>query len=81
VTAVEHFDIHVFGGGNAGKTLAMDQAKVGWHVAVIETGMIGGSCINIACIPSKALIFSAVADNGASRDCARLEYYFWCTKK
>jgi probable pyridine nucleotide-disulfide oxidoreductase len=62
VTAVEHFDIHVFGGGNAGKTLAMDQAKVGWHVAVIETGMIGGSCINIACIPSKALIFTVPAE-------------------
>ena len=45
--------------GKAGKTLAMDQARAGRRVAVIEAGMIGGSCINIACIPSKALIRSA----------------------
>jgi probable pyridine nucleotide-disulfide oxidoreductase len=59
VIAIEHFDILVFGGGKAGKTLAMDQARAGRRVAVIEAGMIGGSCINIACIPSKALIRSA----------------------
>jgi probable pyridine nucleotide-disulfide oxidoreductase len=59
MVAVEHFDILVFGGGKAGKTLAMDQAKAGRRVAMIEAGMIGGSCINIACIPSKALIRSA----------------------
>jgi probable pyridine nucleotide-disulfide oxidoreductase len=57
--AVEHFDILVFGGGKAGKTLAMVQAKTGRRVAVIEAGMIGGPCINIACIPSKAPIRSA----------------------
>jgi pyruvate/2-oxoglutarate dehydrogenase complex dihydrolipoamide dehydrogenase (E3) component len=55
----ERFDIVVFGGGKAGKTLAMDQAKAGKRVAVVEAGMIGGSCINIACIPTKALVRSA----------------------
>ncbi len=41
----------------------MDQAKTGKRVAVVEAGMIGGSCINIACIPTKALVRSAqVAD-------------------
>lgn len=55
----EHFDILVFGGGKAGKTLAIDQAKTGKKVALVEAGMIGGSCINIACIPSKTLIRSA----------------------
>ena len=59
MTTAEHFDILIFGGGKAGKTLAMDQAKAGKRVAVIEAGLIGGSCINIACIPSKALIRSA----------------------
>lgn len=57
--AVEHYDIVVFGGGKAGKTLAMDQASAGKRVAVVEAGMIGGSCINIACIPTKALVRSA----------------------
>lgn len=56
---VEHYDIVVFGGGKAGKTLAMDQAGAGRRVAVVEAGMIGGSCINIACIPTKALVRSA----------------------
>jgi probable pyridine nucleotide-disulfide oxidoreductase len=55
----EMFDIVVFGGGKAGKTLAMDQAQAGKRVALIEAGMIGGSCINIACIPTKALVRSA----------------------
>jgi pyruvate/2-oxoglutarate dehydrogenase complex dihydrolipoamide dehydrogenase (E3) component len=59
MTQVEKFDILIFGGGKAGKTLAMDQSKAGKKVAVVEAGMIGGSCINVACIPSKTLIRSA----------------------
>lgn len=55
----ELFEIIVFGGGKAGKTLAMDQAKAGRKVAMVERGLIGGSCINVACIPSKTLIRSA----------------------
>lgn len=59
MTEVKQYDIVVLGGGKGGKTLAMDQAKAGRRVAVIEAGMIGGSCINIACIPTKALVRSA----------------------
>jgi pyruvate/2-oxoglutarate dehydrogenase complex dihydrolipoamide dehydrogenase (E3) component len=55
----ENFDLVVFGGGKAGKTLAMDQARAGKRVAMVERGLIGGSCINVACIPSKTLIRSA----------------------
>lgn len=47
------------GGGKGGKSLAMEMARRGRRVAVIERGMIGGSCINVACIPSKALIHEA----------------------
>jgi len=64
---VESFDILVFGGGKAGKTLAMDQAKAGKRVAVVEAGLIGGSCINIACIPSKTLIRSAEVAHATRR--------------
>lgn len=64
---VESYDILVFGGGKAGKTLAMEQAKAGKRVAVVEAGLIGGSCINIACIPSKALIRSAEVAHATRR--------------
>jgi pyruvate/2-oxoglutarate dehydrogenase complex dihydrolipoamide dehydrogenase (E3) component len=53
----------VLGGGEAGKYLAWDLAQQGRSVVVIERGLIGGSCPNIACLPSKNLIHSAkVAD-------------------
>ena len=85
MVTVEHFDLLVFGGGKAGKTLAMDQAKAGRRVAMIEVGMIGGSCINIACIPSKALIRSAEITNfvahaddfGTTVEGARLTWSAW----
>lgn len=58
---VERFDLLVVGGGKAGKTLAMDAARSGKSVAMVERDMIGGSCINVACIPTKALVSSARA--------------------
>ncbi|MFM0643361.1 FAD-dependent oxidoreductase [Paraburkholderia bryophila] len=56
---VEHYEYVFLGGGKGGKTLAMDLAQAGKRVALIERGMIGGSCINVACIPTKALIQNA----------------------
>jgi pyruvate/2-oxoglutarate dehydrogenase complex dihydrolipoamide dehydrogenase (E3) component len=56
---VERYEILILGGGKAGKTLAMDMARAGRRVAVVERGFIGGSCINVACIPTKALVRSA----------------------
>lgn len=49
--ATEDFDLLVIGGGKAGKSLAMDLAAAGQSVAMVERGMIGGTCINVACIP------------------------------
>jgi pyruvate/2-oxoglutarate dehydrogenase complex dihydrolipoamide dehydrogenase (E3) component len=60
----------VLGGGEAGKYIAWELAREGKPVVVIERALIGGSCPNIACLPSKNLIRSAkVADlvrHGAS---------------
>jgi pyruvate/2-oxoglutarate dehydrogenase complex dihydrolipoamide dehydrogenase (E3) component len=56
---VEQFEFIVVGGGKGGKTLAAKMASAGRQVAMIEEGMIGGSCINVACIPSKTLVTSA----------------------
>jgi len=55
---IEEVDLLVVGGGKAGKTLAMDLAKVGQQVAMVERAMIGGTCINVACIPTKTVINS-----------------------
>jgi pyruvate/2-oxoglutarate dehydrogenase complex dihydrolipoamide dehydrogenase (E3) component len=52
-------DLLVIGSGKAGKTLAVDQAKAGRRVALVERKMIGGTCINVACIPTKSLVASA----------------------
>jgi pyruvate/2-oxoglutarate dehydrogenase complex dihydrolipoamide dehydrogenase (E3) component len=53
------YDLIVLGGGKAGKTLAMNAGHAGHRVALVELGRIGGSCINVACIPTKALVASA----------------------
>lgn len=53
------YEAIIVGGGKAGKTLAMDMARSGKKVAMIEDGMIGGTCINVACIPTKTIVASA----------------------
>ncbi len=56
---VETFDDIVLGGGKGGKSLAMALAPAGHKVALIERGQIGGTCINVACIPTKTMVASA----------------------
>ena len=57
----QQVDALVIGFGKGGKTLAAFLAQKGWEVAVVEQSkqMYGGTCINIACIPSKSLSNSA----------------------
>src|ERR1700704_251446 len=55
----ELFDILIVGSGEAGKFLAWTMAKAGRPTAVVERRLIGGSCPNIACLPSKNIIHSA----------------------
>ncbi|WP_371152089.1 dihydrolipoyl dehydrogenase family protein [Buchananella felis] len=57
--AVEEVDLLVVGGGKAGKSLAMSAAKTGQSVVMVERDKIGGTCINVACIPTKTLVGSA----------------------
>lgn len=56
---VEAVDLLVVGGGKAGRSLAMDRAQAGWHVVMVERDQIGGTCIDVACIPTKTLVGSA----------------------
>jgi pyruvate/2-oxoglutarate dehydrogenase complex dihydrolipoamide dehydrogenase (E3) component len=57
----ETYEAVVIGGGKGGKTLAMYLARQNYKVALIERDpmMIGGGCINVACIPTKTFIASA----------------------
>jgi len=55
----EHFDVLVLGSGEAGKYIAWTMASAGKKAAVIERRYIGGSCPNIACLPSKNIIYTA----------------------
>ena len=55
----EDYDLVVLGSGEGGKYLAWSQARKGFKAVVIERKWIGGSCPNIACLPSKNVIHSA----------------------
>ena len=57
----KHYDIVVLGFGKAGKTLAAKFGSMGKAVAIVEENplMYGGTCINIACIPTKTMIIAA----------------------
>jgi pyruvate/2-oxoglutarate dehydrogenase complex dihydrolipoamide dehydrogenase (E3) component len=61
------FDSIVIGTGTAGSYLIGRLAKAGQHVAAIERKMLGGTCINFGCTPTKALVASAYAAHLARR--------------
>ncbi|MGH6833530.1 MAG: FAD-dependent oxidoreductase, partial [Methyloceanibacter sp.] len=53
------YDAIVIGSGQGGVPLATNLAELGWRVALIEKGQLGGSCINYGCTPTKTMISSA----------------------
>jgi mercuric reductase len=53
------FDLFVIGAGTAGFAAAITAAEKGARVALIGHGMIGGTCVNVGCVPSKTLIRAA----------------------
>src|SRR6266849_1901803 len=55
----ERFDILVLGSGAGGKLLAWHMARSGRRTAGVERRWVGGSCPNVACLPSKNEIWSA----------------------
>ena len=64
---IAEFDDVILGGGKGGKSLAMALANAGRQVVLIEKGQIGGTCINVACIPTKTMVASAKLIEMASR--------------
>ena len=59
MNATEKYDVLVLGGGTAGKVIAWTMAKEGRRTAVVDRKYVGGSCPNVACLPSKNVIYSA----------------------
>ncbi len=53
------FDVLIIGTGGAGVAAAIQAAGMGGKVAIVEAGVLGGTCVNVGCIPSKNLIEAA----------------------
>ncbi|PHQ85122.1 MAG: mercury(II) reductase [Thalassobium sp.] len=59
------YDLIVLGAGSAGFSAAITGADGGKRVALVGHGTIGGTCVNVGCVPSKAMIRAAEAVHGA----------------
>lgn len=59
------YDLAVIGAGSAGFSAAIAAAEQGANVALIGHGTIGGTCVNVGCVPSKTMIRAAEALHGA----------------
>ena len=66
------FDVIILGGGPAGYVAAIRAAQLGLTTAVVEQEKLGGVCVNIGCIPTKALLHSAWVASIVARDAKEL---------
>lgn len=55
----ERYDLAIIGGGPGGYVAAIRAAQLGMRVAVVERDRLGGVCLNVGCIPTKALLRNA----------------------
>lgn len=63
----EQFDLITIGGGSGGLAAAQRAAEYGARVAVIESGALGGTCVNVGCVPKK-LVYNAASLAHLMRD-------------
>lgn len=59
-------DLLIVGSGSAGVAAAIEASQRGANVAVVESGIVGGTCVNIGCVPSKTLLRAAEANHKAN---------------
>ena len=55
----EHYDLISLGGGSGGLATAQRAAKYGARCAVVEAGRLGGTCVNVGCVPKKVMWYAA----------------------
>ena len=80
------YDLIVIGGGSGGIAIANRAASYGAKVALIEAGRLGGTCVNVGCIPKKIMwnaaaiahVFHEAGDYGFT---AKVERFDWATLK
>jgi dihydrolipoamide dehydrogenase len=66
------FDVIIVGGGPAGYVCAIRAAQLGLATALVERNKLGGVCVNIGCIPTKALLHSAYVASVLAHDAKEL---------
>jgi mercuric reductase len=62
-----NFDLFIIGTGGAGVAAAIQAAGMGAKVAIVESGTLGGTCVNVGCIPSKTLMEAAAHVHAARK--------------
>ncbi|MFV0259611.1 MAG: dihydrolipoyl dehydrogenase [Acidimicrobiales bacterium] len=80
----QHFDVVIIGGGPGGYATALYGASAGLNIALIEKDRLGGTCLNVGCIPAKELLETAavkrtVEHAGAFGISAELKGLEWAT--
>ncbi len=55
---MKHYDAIIIGSGQGGTPLAKKLAQKGWKTALVEKQFVGGTCVNVGCTPTKAMIAS-----------------------
>ena len=60
------YDLIVIGAGSAGFSASITAAEAGKRVALVGHGTIGGTCVNVGCVPSKFMIRAAETQHGAA---------------
>ncbi|HSP01056.1 MAG TPA: glutathione-disulfide reductase [Thioalkalivibrio sp.] len=55
----EHYDLIAIGGGSGGLSVAERAARYGARCAVVESGRLGGTCVNVGCVPKKVMWYGA----------------------
>lgn len=71
---LKSFDVVVIGAGPGGYVAAIKAAQLGLKTAIIEREYLGGVCLNVGCIPSKAMITAAHFYHRASHDAASMGF-------
>ena len=59
VTQTQHYDYIAIGGGSGGVASARRAAEYGAKALVVESGRLGGTCVNVGCVPKKVMWYGA----------------------